>query len=135
MKKFAKFVRWMILNGVFISAGVAGVYYKIDPAMNVFLFMAWVTSILGLFSATAVGLCASLLDEGLNNNTPTTHSLAKMFSGLRRSVPAWFGISFDFFILGLIVVSGHYILGIFYLIQMVCEGFIFNTVKEVRGEQ
>jgi hypothetical protein len=134
MKRLAKVVRWFVLNGVFAAAGVAGIFYHINPAMNVFLFIAWATSILSGIMLVCVLAGEHVIGQGVVGNTSEVQGLAKMFSDLQRSVPAWFGMSFDFGILGLIVMNGHYILGFFYLFHMFCESMIFTTAKNVRGE-
>jgi len=102
-----RFVFSFVLNSAMTACAVLGLFYGTQWALNIMLFMVWVSCVAG----TLAMLCKD----------------AKLKSREKgRSVPAWLAISNDIVVLALLVSVGRFITATAQLWAMACEYNIYE---------
>ena len=95
--KIFKFLKWALINCLFLTAVYMGFIEENNGAYNVAMFFAW-------FS-----VCVSFL---LLND-----AVIKAMSESTRSAPAWANVSFDLIIISIIAYSGSFITAGFFILH------------------
>lgn len=118
MKTVLLVVRYIIINGIFAVSLYYGFFEGVNGAKNVALFFGWVSGIFGTFIFAGLAI-----DSG-----KFSKELAK---SVQPAVPFVIDLIFDMGVLCIFVWFGHYILGMFYLVQIVAGKKIRDVPKKV----
>lgn len=104
-----KALRWCVINGGFAALLIAGFGYGVVGAAACATFAVWFYTI-----------CSLLL---------LAVPLAERNKALRAPVPMWLDAMTDVTILGIMVWTGHWFLGIMYLVSVLSVHHFNTTVK------
>ena len=111
--KIWKILRYIILNALFGGVIYYGFFENVSGARNVALFWGWVVALLGTFVWIVILVAREKMAEGIAQASFDNGSLGSV-----GSVPAWIDVVYDICVLAVFVWFGHYILGIFYFLQI-----------------
>jgi len=109
-KKIARIFKWVVIQSLFLAAGIAGLYYYVDWAKNIFLFLV------------CFGTAAEILIAGASKAKAMAREI-----GL--PVPQWLSSSYDMVIVLILASVGHFFFATLWVIQIIAELYIYN--KEV----
>jgi hypothetical protein len=122
--KVGKVVGWILINGAMATLCVAGVWFEIAWAGNLFKFVLWFATITYVLGALAKGL-----------RTPTYVEVESK-GGFRSTVPAWISILYDILITVLLAACGWFFYATLNVIQAYLCSYITSppTVPEDTDE-
>lgn len=92
-------IYWLMMNGLMVASGIYGLFYGLEWAKNIFLFLTWATVVLSI-------LCACCKET----------RLAARAKG--RSIPAWLSVGVDIAIAIALASVGRFVLAAAVLIQI-----------------
>lgn len=98
IKRVGRLIRWTLINGIFVASIVAGFHYENENALNLAMFMAWVT------------ILASLLIN--------TEAAIEALKTAKHSVPRSVDIGFDLLVVALFAYYGATVTAICYLLHI-----------------
>jgi hypothetical protein len=93
-----RLINWILVNGFFLLALVSGVFYNVEAAETLAIFMAWITVIFSFF-------------------LKSEHAQEEMVKQ-GRSVPKYVDMVFDIIIVGILIYGGWWITSLMYLIHI-----------------
>lgn len=99
-----KILRWVFLNGCVLGSFIAGQFFGIEWAMNIALFMLWLTAIIGSIFV--------FVPKGTMNEVMKS-------SKISFPVPFWADVTYDAVMLLLIASQGMFVLGVFYFLHII----------------
>lgn len=104
----SRMVIWLLLNGGMTACAIYGLFYQVEQAKNVLLFMVWSASVLLTMAA-------------FNNDA----KLAARAKG--RSVPIWLSAGNDLIIMLALASVGRFFTAAAVLWQICCEAAIYRS--------
>ena len=108
--------KWIFFNLLFFIFGIFGLYFKVEWALNIFLFFLWVTVITGFMSFIP--------------------DVRKKIQERGRSVPEWMSITVDIILVCMLASVGRFVSATFWFIQISLEKYGFDTpVEEEKKEE
>lgn len=110
--RFKKVIQWVVINTVAAALCVAGVWFEIAWAGNLFKFLMWFIVAVYLIAAAAKAC-----------NTPTFVE-QKRAGNLGHNVPPWISIAYDVLVTVLLAACGWFFYATLNVIQAYLCGYI-----------
>lgn len=108
-----KFLRWFLINFIFLAIIWIGIALDFEPVRNLVTFLFW------LFLLFSFVFIAGAKTE------PLRTTLAK-----GPGVPRWLDVSYDILVVGILVWFGYFVLGSVYLFSIVLQFSAHVAAKE-----
>jgi hypothetical protein len=117
MNKWLRAMRWVVINSVFMTLLIAGVFYQVSFALNLSLFWVWVLSVLSIFSVTD-----SVVQAAYNQ-------------GYQLSVPAWLDHLYDLLVVAILAGTGFTFSALVYLFHLMCVVTMLHKLEIKRNSE
>lgn len=102
-----RLVIWLLLNGGITACAIYGLFFHVEYAKNLLLFLAWSLSVLGTIAMMSKEAKASCREKG-------------------RSVPTWLAVTNDLAVMAMLASVGRYFTAAAVLWQILCEANIYE---------
>jgi hypothetical protein len=107
MKKAAKVAYGIAMNGGMVACAVAGLFYGVEWAKNIALFLMWVSTVMLTLAAFNKDAKQQMHDKG-------------------RTTPRWFSVGSDLALMVVFASAGHFLYATMSVWQISCEASIFD---------